>query len=142
VVSLDYSLGIQIVNFLVLIFILNVLLYKPVLGMIDKRKKQLADSEAEIERLQGEVDGKMAAYEAQLLQAKTSAVARKNEIVHQGAEEAKAVVNAVRGEIPALMEQFQGRMDREMAAAKAVLAGESRKLSMEIAEKVLGRALR
>lgn len=141
-VSLDYSLGIQIVNFLVLIFILNVLLYKPVLGMIDKRKKQLADSEAEIERLQGEVDGKMAAYEAQLLQAKTSAVARKNEIVHQGAEEAKAVVNAVRGEIPALMEQFQGRMDREMAAAKAVLAGESRKLSMEIAEKVLGRALR
>ena len=49
-VSLDYSLGIQIVNFLLLIFILNVLLYKPILGLIDKRKKQLEDSETEIRR--------------------------------------------------------------------------------------------
>ena len=43
-VSLDYSLGIQVVNFLLLIFILNLLLYKPILGMIDRRKKQLAES--------------------------------------------------------------------------------------------------
>jgi F-type H+-transporting ATPase subunit b len=142
VVSLDYSLGIQIVNFLVLIFILNVLLYKPVIGMIDKRKKQFEESEAEIKRLQEAVDQKMATYEEHLLQAKTAAVERKNEIIRQGAEQAKAVITAIRGEIPALMEQFQARMDREMAEAKKILTGQSQKLSVEIAEKVLGRSLR
>lgn len=141
-VSLDYSVGIQILNFVVLIFVLNVLLYRPVLGVIDKRKNQLAEAEAEVQRLQAEVDRQLAAYEEQLLKAKTEALARRNEIVREGAEEAKAIVSAVRGEIPALMEQFQVRMGLERAAAKEILANESRKLSLEIAEKVLGRSLR
>jgi len=141
VVSLDYSLGIQIVNFLVLIFILNVLLYKPILGMIDRRKRQFEDSEAEVKRLQGTVEQKMAAYEEKLRQAKAAAVEQKNEIVRQATEEAKAIIQAVRNEIPGLMEQFQGRMGAEITEAKKVLENQSRKLSVEIAEKILGRSL-
>jgi F-type H+-transporting ATPase subunit b len=142
VVSLDYSLGIQIVNFLLLIFILNVLLYKPILGMIDKRKKQFEDSDAEIRRLQKTVEQKMAAYEEKLRQAKAAAVEQKNEIIRQGAEEAKTVIDAVRAEIPGMMEQFHTRMDGEIGAAKKILTDHSQQLSVEIAEKVLGRSLR
>jgi F-type H+-transporting ATPase subunit b len=141
-VSLDYSLGIQIVNFLLLIFILNVLLYKPILGMIDKRKKHFEDSDAEIKRLKETVEQKMAAYEEKLRQAKTVAVEQKNEIVRQGADEAKAIVDAVRAEIPGMMEQFQARMDGEIGAAKKILTDHSQQLSVQIAEKVLGRSLR
>jgi len=118
VVSLDYSLGIQIVNFLLLIFILNVLLYKPILGLIDKRKKQFEDSETEIRRLQKTVEEKMAAYEEKLHQAKAAAVEQKNEIIRQGAEEAKTVIDAVRAEIPEMMERFQARMDGEIGRRK------------------------
>jgi F-type H+-transporting ATPase subunit b len=142
VVSLDYTLGIQIINFLLLIFILNVLLYKPILGMIDRRKKQFEDSEAEIRRLQETVEQKMAAYEEKLHQAKAAAVEQKNEIVRQGAEEAKTVIDAVRAEIPGMMEQFHARMDGEIGAAKNILTDHSQQLSVQIAEKVLGRSLR
>jgi len=142
VVSLDYSLGIQIVNFILLIFILNRLLYKPLLGMIDKRKQQFAESEAEIRRLQETVEQKMAAYEEKLRQAKATAIEQKNEIIRQGADEAREIIDAVRAEIPGLMEQFQVRMEEEIDAAKKTLTGQSQKLSLEIAEKVLGRSLR
>lgn len=141
-VSLDYSLGIQIINFLLLIFILNVLLYKPILGMIDKRKKQFEDSDAEIRRLQETVEQKMAAYEEKLRQAKAAAVEQKNEIIRQGAEEAKTVIDAVRAEIPGMMERFHAQMDGEIGAAKKILTDHSQQLSVEIAEKVLGRSLR
>ena len=140
-VSLDYSLGIQIINFIVLIFILNRLLYKPILGMLDKRKQQFAESEAEIKRLQETVEQKMAAYEEKLRQAKATAIEQKKEIVRQGAETAKEINNAARAEIPGLMEQFQSRMEREIDTAKRTLAGQSQRLSVEIAEKVLGRRL-
>lgn len=140
-VSLDYSLGIQIVNFLLLIFILNVLLYKPILGLIDKRKKQFEDSETEIRRLQKTVEEKMAAYEEKLHQAKAAAVEQKNEIIRQGAEEAKTVIDAVRAEIPEMMERFQARMDGEIGAAKKILTDHSQQLSVEITEKILGRRL-
>lgn len=141
-VSLDYSLGIQIVNFLLLIFILNVLLYKPILGMIDRRKKQLEESESEIKRLQESVEQKMAAYEEKLRQAKAAAVEQKSEIIGQGAEEAKTVIDAVRAELPGIMEHFRVQMDGEIAAARKILTDQSQKLSVEIAEKVLGRSLR
>jgi len=141
VVSLDYSLGIQIVNFALLIFILNRLLYKPLLGMIDKRKQKLADSEAEIRRLQETIERQMAAYREKLIQAKAAAVEEKNEIIRKGSEEARAITDAVRAEIPGMMEQFQARMEKEIDAAKKVLAGQSQRLSVEIAEKILGRSL-
>jgi len=141
VVSIDYSLGIQIINFVLLIFILNRLLYKPILGMIDKRKRQSEESENEIRRLRETVDQKMAAYEEKLRLAKADAVEAKNEIVCQGAEEAKAMIDAVRAEIPGMMEQFQARIEGEIGEAKRILTNRSQKLSVEIAEKVLGRSL-
>jgi F-type H+-transporting ATPase subunit b len=141
-ISLDYSLGIQIINFLLLIFILNVLLYKPLLGMIDKRKKHFEESEAEIKRLQDTVERKMADYEEKVRQSKAAAIARKNEIINQGAEEAKAIIAAVRAEIPGLMDQFHLRMEGEIGEAKKILTGHSQKLSVEIAEKIMGRSLR
>ena len=140
-VSLDYSLGIQIINFLLLIFILNLLLFKPILGLIEKRKKQFEESETEIKRLQTTVEEKMTAYEEKLRQAKTAAIEQKNEIIRQGAEEARAVTDAVRAEIPGMMERFQTKMAVEIDAAKKVLADRSRQLSVEIAEKILGRSI-
>jgi F-type H+-transporting ATPase subunit b len=141
VVSIDYSLGIQIINFILLIFILNVLLYKPLLGMIDKRKQQFEESETEIRCLQETVEQKMAAYEEKLRQAKVAATEQKNEIVRQGTEEAKTVIEAIRSEIPGLMEQFQVRMEKEIGVARKILTDQSQNLSVEIAEKVLGRSL-
>jgi F0F1-type ATP synthase membrane subunit b/b' len=84
----------------------------------------------------------MAAYEEKLLLAKAAAIEQKNETVRQGAEEAKNIVNAVRDEIPGMLEQFHVRTDGEIAAAKRILTDHSQKLSLEIAEKVLGRSLR
>jgi F-type H+-transporting ATPase subunit b len=142
VVSLDYTLGIQIINFLLLIFILNILLYKPILGIIDRRKRQFEESEAEIRRLQETVEQKMAAYEEKLRQAKAAAVEQKNEAIRQGADEAKTVIDAVRAEIPGMMKEFHAQMDGEIGAAKRILTDQSQQLSVQIAEKVLGRSLR
>jgi F-type H+-transporting ATPase subunit b len=142
VISLDYSLGIQIVNFLVLIFILNRLLYKPILGMIAKRKRQLAEAEMEIRQLRKIVNEQMAAYEEKIKQAKGEALEQKKAIIGQGAAEAAATITAVRGELPGMMEQYQARMGEQMAAAREILAGRAGDLAREIAEKVLGRRLR
>ncbi|MFH1910662.1 MAG: ATP synthase F0 subunit B [Pseudomonadota bacterium] len=141
-ISLDYSLGIQIINFILLIFILNRLLYKPLLGLIDKRNHKIEASEAECLRLQKTVEQKMAAYEEKLRLAKAAAVEKKNELIRQGADETKAIVDSARADLPSMMEQFHARMEGEILEAKRILTGQSEKLSVEIAEKVLGRRLR
>lgn len=141
-ISIDYTMLIQMVNFLLLIVILNQFLYKPILGIIDRRKKQAQDTEEEIKRLNQSVEERIAAYEEKLRQAKTDALEKKTEIIKEGAEQAKGLIEAARSEIPGMMEQFHGEMNREVSEARSILTGQSQKISIEIAEKLLGRSPR
>lgn len=135
----DYTIFIQIIAFLVLIYILNVLLYKPILSIINRRRKQLEEMENEIKLFNESVDKRAAEYEDKLKSAKTNAAELKKEIIKEGAEQAKKMVDAVRNEIPLMTQEFQQKMEKEIQKARQVLDSQSRKLSLEIAEKVLGR---
>jgi len=135
----DYTLLVQMATFIALIFILNYLLYKPILSIIDRRKKQLEELENEIKLFKDSVDKKVAEYDEKLNKAKTSASDLKKEIISEGSQQAKSIVDAVRNEIPLIAQESQQRMDKEMQAARQILNNQSRKLSLEIAEKVLGR---
>ncbi len=140
-VSIDYTALVQIVNFVLLMFILNTLLYKPILGVIEKRKEQMEKSDGEVKRLRQEVEQKLAEYEEKVRLAKLEAMEQRNALVKEGADLAKSTIDAVRSEIPMLMEQFNAKMGREVEAARAILHSQSRKISLEIAEKVLGRSI-
>jgi F0F1-type ATP synthase, subunit b len=137
----DYTLLIQIVTFLVLIYVLNFLLFKPILNIIDRRKKQLEELENEIKLFNDSVDKRVSEYDEKLKQAKTNASELKKEIIKEGADQAKSIVDIVRGEIPLMTQEFQKKMDKEIQAARKILDNQSRKLSLEIAEKVLGRGV-
>jgi F0F1-type ATP synthase, subunit b len=137
----DYTLLIQIVTFLILIYILNLLLYKPILAIIDRRKKQLEELENEIKLFKESVDKRVAEYEEKLKQAKANATELKKEIIKEGDNQAKSIIDVVRNEIPLMTHEFQQKMDKEIQAARQILSSQSRKLSLEIAEKVLGRSV-
>lgn len=140
-VSIDYTALVQIVNFVLLMFILNTLLYKPIMGVIEKRKEQMEKSDGEVKRLRQEVEQKLAEYEEKVRLAKLEAMEQRNALVKEGADLAKSTIDAVRSEIPILMEQFNAKMSGEVDAARAILHSQSRKISLEIAEKVLGRSI-
>lgn len=135
----DVTLFYQMVIFLGLVFILNQILYKPILSIIDRRKKQLEESENEIQLFNDSVDKKVAEYEEKLKLAKHSASDQKKEIIEEGVNQAKNIVDAVRNEIPSMVREFQQKMDAETQKAQSVLDGHSKQLSLEIAQKILGR---
>lgn len=140
-VSIDYTVILQIINFLLLIFILNLLLYKPILGIIEKRQKQFDDSQEEIKRLNDDAEKKMLEYEEKSRQAKLAAMDLKTQAMAEGTEKAKGIIDAVRGEIPKIIEGFNEKLGKEVEEARKILTGQSQKISKEIAEKVLGRSV-
>src|SRR4030065_1978590 len=122
----DITLLYQMAIFLVLVFVLNILLYKPILKIIDRRKKQLDELENEIKLFNDSVDKKASEYEEKLKQAKASASELKKEIILEGNEQAKKIVDAVRGEIPALTQQFQQKIEKEITTARKILDEQSK----------------
>ena len=140
-ISLDSTILIQAVNFLLLIAILNVLLYKPILSIIEQRRKRFDDSDEEIKRLNASVDQKAAEYEQKLQAAKQDALGVKSDILKEAADQAKAIIEQKREKIPAMMAEFQQRVNSEIGEARQVLSRQSQTISKEIAEKVLGRSI-
>jgi F-type H+-transporting ATPase subunit b len=135
----DYTLLIQMGLFVLLIFILNIVLYKPILSIIDRRKKQLEETENEIKLFNESVEKRVAEYEEKLKQAKIKASELKKEIIQEGANQAKNIIDTVRNEIPIIAREYQQKMDQEVEKAKAVLEGYYKDLSLQIAHKILGR---
>jgi F-type H+-transporting ATPase subunit b len=135
----DYTLFVQMIIFGVLIVILNFLLYRPILSIIDRRKKQLEESENEIKLFNESVEKRVAEYEEKLKQAKLNASDLKKEIIQEGANQAKNIIDVVRNEIPVIAREFQQKMDKEVERAKLILDGYSKELSLQIAQKILGR---
>jgi F-type H+-transporting ATPase subunit b len=130
----DYTMLIQMVIFLALVFVLNILLYKPILSIIDRRKKQLEESENEIKLFNESVEKRVAEYEEKLKQAKVKATEAKKEIIQEGANQAKNIVDVVRNEIPVMVREFQQKMDKEVEKAKLILDSHSQELSVQIAQ--------
>jgi F-type H+-transporting ATPase subunit b len=141
-IGLDYTVWIQLLNFFIMIFVLNVLLYKPIMGIIEKRKEQIEVSEREIKELNLTIEQKEARYEEKLRLAKNDALEQKKEIVREGAEAAKGILDAARSEIPRIVEQFESKVAKEVGEARRVLREQSENIAMEIAEKVMGRSIK
>jgi F-type H+-transporting ATPase subunit b len=43
--EIDYTLFIQIANFLFLLFVLNIILYRPIRGILNRRKEEMTSTE-------------------------------------------------------------------------------------------------
>ncbi len=140
-IQIDFSLILQIINFLFLIVILNFLLYKPMLAIIDKRNDRIEKGREEINRLNRTVEEKMAAYEEKVRATKLEALGKNKHLIKEGSDQAKAIFDGVSKEIFALTEQYHEKLQEEVLVARVTLSSQSRRISLEIAEKVLGRRL-
>lgn len=140
-IQVDFSLLLQIINFLILIVILNFLLYKPLLGIMDKRNSRLEQGREEINRLNRMVEEKMVAYEEKVRATKLAALESNKQLIKEGSDHAKMIIDGVGKEILQLTEQYRATLHQEVLAAREALSGQSRRMSLEIAEKVLGRKL-
>ncbi|HQL90788.1 MAG TPA: ATP synthase F0 subunit B [Syntrophales bacterium] len=140
-VDIDSTLFIQLVLFLLLIWILNQVLYKPLLRIMDRRKEILDKAQEEVKNVQETIDRRVAEYEEKIRAAKMEAMGQKGDLAKEGAEAAKGITDKAKAEIAGMMGEFQAKLEKELAAAREILRNQSIRISSEIAEKVLGRSI-
>lgn len=140
-VELNSTLVIQMINFFILIFLLNLLLYKPILNIIQKRKDMMDKSREETLSLHEAVDKRMSEYEERLHQARMEAMNQRDLIKGEGVEAAAAVIDEAKREVSTMVEGFKVKLDKERDEARTILRDKTRELAVEISEKILGRGI-
>ena len=140
-INLDLAFVIQIVNFVVLLFILNAFLYRPIRKVLADRAGELDAAKSRAEAVDREVQDKMAEYEARLRDVKSAVGNERAALVKEAQAEESAVLDKARKEASDTLTSIKERVAREAANAKVLLQEQARSLSQEICEKVLGRSL-
>lgn len=140
-INLDISFFIQAINFLVLMFLLNTILYKPVRKILADRAAEIAVGHERAAAVDKEVQEKMAQYEAKLRDAKIKATEERGVLKKEAQGYEAEVLEQARKEAGVSLAAIKGKVAKESAVAKDILKEQARSLSLEICEKVLGRRL-
>jgi len=140
-INLDLTFVVQVVNFLVLLLILNVFLYKPIRKVLADRKGEIDGARARALDVDRDVQEKLALYEARLREVKTSASDERSVLKKQAQEEEHLILDRARKEAAESLGAIKNKVAKEASDAREFLKQQAATLSSEICEKVLGRSL-
>jgi len=140
-ISIDFALLFQMVNFFILLLILNVFLYKPIRKILAERDAEIAVAKEKTTAVDREVQEKMALYEAKLRQVKEKANEEKGQVIKESRKAEADIISKARSEAAASLALIQNRIAGEAESARKTLKEQAQSLSLEICEKVLGRSL-
>jgi F-type H+-transporting ATPase subunit b len=141
-ISLDKSLIIQAINFLVLLFILWKLLYKPLVAKMDERTQAIKKSLEEAQAARAEAERQRQQHAAQIQAALAEAQQIRATAMKEAAEEQRRLVEAARGEAAKLVAGAKAEMDQDVRRARQQLRQEVGDLAVQIAERLIKKSLR
>ena len=137
VISINITLFIQVVNFLVSLAIINYLIIKPIRGILARRRGIMDGLEENASALNAEAAQKLDGYEARLSEVRAKIAGLRSEAKLQSEADAHAKLESAAEEARGIRRDATRRMQEESEAAQQQL----RNRVDELARLALGRVL-
>lgn len=128
---------VQLVAFLVVFFTLKAMAWKPVLGVLEARRKSIKDSFDEIEAGRQEIEKMKVEYSEHLSKIEEEARVKIQEAVDEGRRISKEMQEKARQESQDAFDKSKDNLALEVAKARVELRREIANLSLNVAERVL-----
>ncbi len=141
IVGFDLTMVFAGVNFLMLAAFLYAVLWEPVTKLLDERAQAVRDDIDSAQRRREEAEGLHADARAELDRVRESAEDLREVARRKGEEERAEIVGEARQEARRTAERTKRSVETEIERARAAAAGEIGGLSVELASKMLGRAV-
>ena len=140
-IELNLAFVVQLINFGILVLVLNIFLYKPIRKVLADRRQVIDSARDKAASVDLEVQEKMALYEGRLRDAKAEAAGRRAEALKLAQAEEAVVLEKARKEASVSLGTIREKVAKEAAEARTLLVAQAEVLSSDICEKILGRSL-
>jgi F-type H+-transporting ATPase subunit b len=131
----------QAVNFFVLLAILTALIYRPVLAVLESRKKRIEQAEKNAKKIEDQLKKTEESVKAELQKAQAKA----SEILAAAKASAKetetGLVAEAKAKVAKIVEEGKADLAREQASASKALQNEVTQIVLLATEKLLGKSL-
>jgi F-type H+-transporting ATPase subunit b len=136
----DISLIYQMINFLVLLFVLNLVLYKPIRNVLLERKAKIEGMQEGAQKASNDLVAGEDAYKDGLKQARSKGLNEKQAFIEVASQEEKEIIDKINKKAQANLAEIKKQIANETEQARKALEGEVEAYAKAIGEKILGRA--
>jgi len=140
-IDFDITILYQFANFLILLILLNFLLFKPIMGAINKRQgtiQSLADRVEKAKKDAGDFEKK---YEEVMHEKKRPIIESKEAALAEANAGATKIIEKARFELADELARIKGEIETEGNKVYAELRADVDRLSSDAAQKILKRSL-
>lgn len=138
-ISVNFTLVVQLVNFLVLLVVLNFLLFRPILKVLDDREKLVKDSSELQERLGRLAEENISEYESKLHNAKQESMSIRAAGRTEAMIQMRQIVQETKADNVKELEQARDKLKEEAERSRKILQSEAESLAVQVATKLVGR---
>src|SRR2546423_10187192 len=135
----DGTLILHVIIILVMVWLLNITLYKPINQILANREKRTRGRLSEAEEISQSVSQKLSEYERSLRQARAAAYALSEAERAEAMKDRQAKLNEMREELAQSIAPEKQTIGLQASVARADLEVESRGIAREIGRRVLRR---
>jgi len=141
VIQLNFTLFIQLINFLALLFILNAILYKPILAKMRERDAQIKKDREKALELEENVRLQENQHQEALSKARQTAAQEKAGLIAEAKKQESAVLDKARTEAARIVDEMKSAIQAEANEVRKTLKAQMTPLAESITQKILGRAV-
>jgi len=140
-VEINLTIVVQVIQFLILVFILNRLLFKPIGQVLAERQQKITSWEEKTQNLQETARLNLEKYENQLIEERLKARESQEQLTRELKEKEDENIRAVSEKAALIVAETQQALEKERERLRVELRQQAKELSQILAEKVLGREL-
>lgn len=140
-IKIDGSIVIQIANFLLLVWIMNLILYKPIRKVLKERREKISGLEQNIVAAQDDAKEKEETFVGGIKEARSRGLQKKDALIAEAAQEEKRIVDEINKKAQANLAEAREKISKEAEVVQASLQKEIDSFAQAIGEKILGRAV-
>lgn len=137
--QLNYSALIIAAIFLALLFMLNALIFKPIMATMAERQERIDEGAEAQRKAQKTVEESMATYKTSMVEARRKAQSIRQRILKESEMGSSQEISASREKAMAMVQAAATEIDQQVAQAKSSLKEDTETLAKQIVASVLSR---
>ncbi len=140
-ISINATLVIQVIHFLILVYILNRLMFRPILKLIDERDGHIEKTKTRVDEALDKTEELKESCVSQVHQARNDATQERTELRETGIAETEELLGRFKKETAVIRAETDKEAEREIEMARPLMHDQVIVLAEGIIEKMLGRRL-
>jgi F-type H+-transporting ATPase subunit b len=140
-ISINATLVIQVIHFLILLYILNRLMFRPILRLMDERREHIEKTEKGVDEALDKTEVLKESFVSKVHGARSDATLERTELRETGIAETKELLERSKEETAVIRAETDKEAEKEIELTRPLMHDQVIVLAEGIIEKLLGRRL-